>query len=56
MNRSQLEMQNQKENGVRGDFPCGPVVKTLPSNIGEVDFIPGGELRSCMPHAQKAKT
>ena len=23
------------------DFPGGPVVKTLPSNAGVVDFIPG---------------
>ena len=23
------------------DFPCGPVVKTLPSNAGDVGLIPG---------------
>ena len=36
-------MQIEKKMGER-DFPHGPVVETLPSNIGDVDFIPGGEL------------
>ena len=28
-----------------GDFPCGPVVNKLPCNAGNMDWIPGGELR-----------
>ena len=36
-----------------GDFPRGPVVKTLPSNAGDAGSIPGGELRSHMSCGQK---
>ena len=30
------------------DFPCGPVVKTLPSNAGDVSSDPGQEAK--IPH------
>ena len=38
----------------KGYFPGGTVVKTLPSNAGDMGSIPGGELsllapRVCMP-------
>ena len=32
-----------------GDFPSGPTVKTLPSNRGSVDLIPGRGIK--IPHA-----
>ena len=31
-----------------GNFPSGPVVKTLPSNVGDAGLIPGG--RSKIPY------
>ena len=31
-----------------GDFPSGPTVKTLPSNRGSVDLIPGRGIK--IPH------
>ena len=37
----------------RGDFPGGPVVKTLPSNAGGVGLIPGQ--RNKLPHASWPK-
>ena len=40
-----------------GDFPGGPVVKTLPCNAGDVGSIPGaGGLRSHMPCGMPNKT
>ena len=36
-----------------GDFPGGPVVKTLPSNAGGAGSIPGG--RAKIPHASRPK-
>ena len=37
------------------DFPGGPVVKTWPSNAGARVQSLVGELRSHMPHDQRAK-
>ena len=37
----------------RGDFPGGPVVKTLPSNAGDAGLIPGRGAKS--PHASGPK-
>ena len=37
------------------DFPGGPVVKTLPSNAGDIVLLVW-ELRCRMPHDQKVKT
>ena len=37
-----------------GDFPGGPVVKTLPSNAGRVGSIPGQGAK--IPHASLQKT
>ena len=34
-----------------GDFPSGPTVKTLPSNRGSVDLIPGRGIK--IPHLFK---
>ena len=39
-----------------GDFPDGPVVKTLPSNEGVQVWSPFGKLRSHMAGGQKSKT
>ena len=39
-----------------GDFPGGPVVKTLPSDAGGAGLIAGVELRSHMPRGHKTKT
>ena len=36
-----------------GDFPGGPVVKTLPSNAGGMDLIPGWGAK--IPHASQPK-
>ena len=36
-----------------GDFPGGPVVKTLPSNEGVIDSTPGRGVKS--PHASRPK-
>ena len=36
-----------------GDFPGGPVVKTLPANAGGVDLIPGRTAK--IPHAWSPK-
>ena len=36
-----------------GDFPGGPVVKTLPSNAGRVGSIPGQGAK--IPHALQPK-
>ena len=36
-----------------GDFPGGPVVKTLPSNTGDVGSIPGWGGK--IPHASQPK-
>lgn len=47
-----LESFNKKKG--EGDFPGGPVVKMLPSNVGGVGLF--GELRSHMPHGPKTKT
>ena len=38
---------------LRGDFPGGPVVKTLPSNAGGAGSIPGQEAK--IPHASQQK-
>ena len=35
------------------DFPDGPVVKTLPTNVGGVGLIPGHEAK--IPHASWPK-
>ena len=35
------------------DFPSGPVVKTLPSNAGGVDSVPGEGVN--IPHASGPK-
>ena len=32
------------------DFPCGPVVKNLPANGGDMDYVPGPG-RSHMPRS-----
>ena len=32
------------------------MLKTSPSNAGDAGLIPGGDLRSHMPHGQKTKT
>ena len=37
-------------------FPGGPMVKTLPSNTKGVGSIPVWDLRTHIPHSQKAKT
>ena len=39
-----------------GDFPDGPVVKTLPFNEGVQIWSPFGKFRSHMPGGQKSKT
>ena len=36
-----------------GDFPGGPVVKTLPSNAGSAGLIPGQGVK--IPHASRPK-
>ena len=39
-----LQFYNSKKNRNQyqsGDFPCSPVVKTLPSNAGDAGSIPG---------------
>ena len=36
-----------------GDFPRGPVLKTLPFNSGGMGSIPGGETK--IPHASQPK-
>ena len=38
-----------------GDFPGGPVVKTLPSNAGGAGSIPGQEAESHILCGQKTK-
>ena len=38
---------------MEGDFPGGPVIKTLPSNAGGVGSIPGGGAK--IPHASRSK-
>ena len=38
---------------LRGDFPGGPVVKTLPSNAGGAGSISGQEAK--IPHASQRK-
>ena len=35
------------------DFPCGPVVETLPCNTGGAGSIPGGGAK--IPHATELK-
>ena len=37
-----------------GDFPGGPVVKTLPPNAGDTGSIPGWGAKS--PHASRPPT
>ena len=48
-------MENSLKTVRNGDFPGGPVVKTLPSNAGGEGSIPGRELRSHMARGQKTK-
>ena len=38
------------------DFPGGPVVKTLPSNVGRVGLIPGQGVKITNAQGQKTKT
>ena len=38
------------------DFPGGPVVKTLPSDAGDVGLIPGRGTKFHMPHGQNQNT
>ena len=38
------------------DFPDDTVVKTSPSNVGDVGSKSGWELRSHVPHGQTTKT
>ena len=45
----------QLKNNRQGDFPGGPMVKTLPSNAGVPVQSLVGELRSHMPCNQKPK-
>ena len=42
------EKKSQKKNNIPShtnitllDFPCGPVVKNLPANVGDTDSVPG---------------
>ena len=39
----------------RGTFPGGPVVKNLPSNVGEVGAIPGWETAPTCQGATKSE-
>ena len=38
------------------DFPGGPVVRTLPSNAGGADFIPGGGAKIPLALCPRTKT
>ena len=46
-----------------GDFPRGPVIKNLPSNVGDMGLIPGQTTRilqattreACMPQQRPSK-
>lgn len=38
-----------------GTFLVGPVIKTLPSNEGDADLIPGWEGKSHMTRGQEPK-
>ena len=55
-----MKLPEEKEDALKctlGDFPGGPVVKTLPSNARGVGLIPGrggGEDPTCDP-GQKTK-
>ena len=58
LNDSNFQALSQGENCFRkdscpGNFPGGPVVKTLPSNAGSSDSISGWEAK--IPHASRAK-
>ena len=52
---SQLNTETTIQNTSKG-LPWWLVVKTLPSNAGDMGLIPSWELRSHMPHGQKNKT
>ena len=54
-NTSQMKVlrPNKKQN--LSGLPCGPLVKTLPSNAGDKSSIPGWETRSHVPWGQKKK-
>ena len=43
-----LKIWRPKEKGLWRDFPSGPVVKTLPSNAGGMDLVPGQQIK--VPH------
>ena len=45
--------ENGTENWMHRDFPGGPVIKTLPSNAGGGDLIPGWGAK--MPHALQTR-
>ena len=46
-------MEEQCSKGLSRDFPGGPVVKTSPSNAGDIGSIPGWGLR--IPHTSWPK-
>ena len=45
--------KKKKKKRITGDFPGGPVVKTLPSNTGSPGSIPGQGVK--LPHGSQPK-
>ena len=45
-----------EKNGLPGNFPGGPGVKTSPFKAGDAGLIPGRGAKSHMPRSQKRKS